>query len=223
MEEKNELGDIILNKTTNKGGNKKVVLAAATLGIILIIVVLLMNSLSGEPKENLPQTALPPKPQKESTSSQAQKEEPLFEDVEVIDESTDNEEEKLDKIAQKLKEESVNKPIVKKIVHKTVTQPKPKQKPKPHPKPKQTKHKASPKGNYYIQVGSFTKYEPNKKFLHSITANGYTYHYHKVTINGRKMTKVLIGPFATQKEARSELQKIRKKIVKGAFLTKIKQ
>jgi len=85
MEEKNELGDIILNKNSSQGGNKKVILAAATLGVILIIVVLLMNTLNSENEENLPQTNLPPKPKTVATN--VKKEEPLFEDVEVLDEA----------------------------------------------------------------------------------------------------------------------------------------
>jgi len=59
MEEKNELGDIILNKGNKEGGSKKIILAAATLGIILIVVVLLMNTLSLDNQNNLPQNALP--------------------------------------------------------------------------------------------------------------------------------------------------------------------
>ncbi len=230
MEERNELGDIILNKN-NKGGSKKIILAVATLGIILIIVVLLMNSLSDESQENLPQSALPPKPQKELSKAQEPKEEPLFEDVEVIDEGGESENEKLDKIAKKLKENTpVKEPVVEQIEAQKVVveQPKPKVskkvqhvKPKPKPAPKQTHQKAAPSGRYYVQVGSFTRYEPNKKFLASIKNNGYDYRYHKTSVNGRTITKVLVGPFRTEKEARNALRNIRKRIVKDAFLTKL--
>ena len=100
-EEKNELNDIILNKGNSVSNNKKIVLAVATLGIILIVVVLLMNSISSDNNENLPQAVLPPDPReiKQEVDS-----EPLFEEVEVIQENTtDN---NLDNIAQRLKEQS---------------------------------------------------------------------------------------------------------------------
>ena len=103
MEEKSELNDIILNKNSSSLGNKKIVLAVATLGIILILVVMLMNSLASSGNDNLPQVILPPEPQKEA---KAVTDEPLFEDVNVVQETTQDNV-SLDQIAQKLKEESV--------------------------------------------------------------------------------------------------------------------
>ncbi len=225
MEEKNELGDIILNKNNNQNGSKKIILAAATLGIILIIVVLLMNTLNDENQGNLPQNPLPPKPKQTVTKAQEPKEEPLFEDVEVIDESGESENEKLDKIAQKLKQKRVEEPVVEEVKQPVVKTPKPtvhKQARTTKPKPVKKSHtKAVASGRYYVQVGSFTRYEPNKKFLASIRQNGYDYHYRKAVVNGRNVTKVLIGPFQTEKEARSALKNIRKRLVKDAFLTKL--
>lgn len=45
MEDKHELNDIILNKTTPNLQKKRVVLAVATLGVVLIIIVMLLNTL----------------------------------------------------------------------------------------------------------------------------------------------------------------------------------
>jgi len=217
MEEKNELNDIILNKGGSSAGNKKVVLAVATLGVILIIVVMLMNTLTSKGTDNLPQAMLPPEPK--SQMADAVVEEPLFEEVEVIQESApDND--SLDRIAQKLKEESrkekaqkvVIKPKPKKIVKKTT------------PKKVVTKAKTTASattGSYFIQVGSFSKYEPNKKFLDSILSQGYKYKYHKVQRSGKTLNKVLVGPFPNESEARGALRTIRSKIEAGAFLTKI--
>jgi len=217
MEEKNELNDIILNKGTSSAGNKKVVLAVATLGVILIIVVMLMNTLTSKGTDNLPQAMLPPEP-KSQTANQVV-EEPLFEEVEVIQE-VEPDSDSLDKIAQKLKEESrkekaqqVAKKITpKKIVKKTIAK-------KVAPKAKTTA--SATNGSYYIQVGSFSKYEPNKKFLDSILSQGYKYKYHKVKRSGKTLTKVLVGPFVNESEARTALRTIRSKIEAGAFLTKI--
>ena len=227
MEEKNELNDIILNKGGSTNNNKKIVLAVATLGVILIIVVMLMNSLTSNGTDNLPQAVLPPEP-KIKTSVDIP-EEPLFEEVEIIEEDTQNSD-NLDQIAKKLKEESqVDEKIQEAIVEPTVVVAEPVKKavvkkvtPKPVVKkttPKVTKSTASKQN--YIQVGSFSKYAPNKKFLQSITNKGYKYKYHKVTRNGKVLNKVLVGPFSSEKDARKALRTIRSSIEAGAFLTKI--
>jgi len=222
MDDKNELSDIVLNKNSTSGSNKKIVLAVATLGIVLIIVVMLMNSMNSNSTENLPQAVLPPKPQKEVTQENVQ-EDPLFEEVEVIeDESTTDAE--LDKIAQKLKQESqietpksapVKKTPVKKVPvvkKKTVTKVSP-----TYTTKKKVSHTATSSIKYYIQVGSFSKYEPNKKFLQKIKSLGFPYTYHKVgTLN-----KVLVGPFKTREEANNAKKVLRTKVEPGAFLVKL--
>ncbi len=218
MEEKQELNDIILNKGNSVSNNKKIILAVATLGIVLIIVVLLMNSISSDENNNLPQAVLPPDPRE--INQQPIDNEPLFEDVEVVQESTAND--NLDNIAQRLKEQSAQEEEVK-----ATPKPKPVVKPKPKPKPvvrhtekkvvKTTPKKTTTtKKMYYAQVGSFSKYEPNKKFLKSITDKGYGYTYKKVG----KLNKVLVGPFKDDKEARRALKVIRSSIEAGAFLVK---
>jgi len=215
MEDKNELNDIILNKGNSASSNKKIVLAVATLSVILVIVVMLMNSLSSSGTENLPQAVLPPEPEAKSINTNS--DEPLFEDVQVVEEETTSDEENLDKIAQKLKQESqkeltkeekvvitpqAKKQIVKKEVHTPKTP---------------VKTKVTQTGQYYIQVGSFSKYEPNKKFLKSITDLGFNYKYHKIN----NLNKVLIGPFNTSTKAKDARRKIRAKIEPGAFLVKL--
>jgi len=214
MEEKNELNDIILNKGGSTNSNKKIILAVATLGIILIIVVMLMNSLSSSGTDNLPQAALPPEPQTQSVAQT--QDEPLFEEVEVIEEDSPAEVDKdLNEIAQKLKQESLEEDVTPK---ETVVQ-----KPVKKVAPVKTKTSAKPAtkvattGHYYIQVGSFSKYEPNKKFLQSITNLGYKYKYHKV----QNLNKVLVGPFKTRDEANAAKRTLRAKVEPGAFLVKI--
>ena len=212
MDDKNELSDIVLNKGDTAGPNKKIILAVATLGVVLIIVVMLMNSMNSGSTQNLPQAVLPPKPQKELTQNNVN-EEPLFEEVEVVQEPTSPDEE-LDKIAQKLKQESQKEQVVQKKQQKqkVLTQ-----------KKAVTKKvtKAAPKATttikYYVQVGSFSKYEPNKKFLASIKNAGFNYTYHKVG----NLNKVLVGPFKTQKEAQRAKKLLRSKVEPGAFLVKL--
>ena len=110
MEEKNELNDIILNKNGSSVTNKKIVLSVATLGVILIVIVVLMNSLSPRGTGNLPQPVPPPQPIKQ-TNAPTSIQEPLFEEVPVIEENS-GANKSLDAIAQKLKQESAKEKSV---------------------------------------------------------------------------------------------------------------
>lgn len=224
MNEHNELSDIVLNKNSSSGSSKKMLLAIATLGIILIAVVTLMRSCGSENVDGAPQAVIPPQPanaivQDETDEAVADTQEPLFEEVKVVEEKNVNEED-LDKIAQKLKQESIEdvedpvveeqKPVAKPVVKQAVQQPKP------------AVSKTVSGTSYYVQVGSFTKYEPNKNFLGSIKKLGYNYTYHKVTVGGKTLNKVLVGPFASENEARDARRVLRAKVEPGAFLVKLK-
>jgi DedD protein len=221
MQDKNELSDIVLNKNGSSNSNKKTILAVATLGVVLIIVVLLMKPGSSK-QENMMQP-VPPKPQSKllTNDDNAQEaladkdlQEPLFEEVEVIEESPASEAD-LDKIAQKLKQESQvheQKSSAKKAVVKNKTK-----KEYKNASPASHTKKAVAQAHYYIQVGSFSKYEPNKTFLNSITRLGYKYKYHKVG----KLNKVLVGPFPSREAANKAKKVLRSKVEPGAFLVKL--
>lgn len=228
MNENNELSDIVLNKNSSSSSSKKMILAIATLGIILIAVVTLMKSCGSENINGAPQAVIPPQPQQvaaeeenENGIEKSTTDEPLFEEVEVIQDGNVDDAD-LDKIAQKLKEESqadiavTPEPVQPK--QKVVQEPKPVVKPVQKGEPAKTVSTAS----YYIQVGSFTKYEPNQKFLNSITQLGYKYTYHKVTMGTKELNKVLVGPFKTEQEARDARRELRSKVEPGAFLVKLK-
>ena len=73
---------------------------------------------------------------------------------------------------------------------------------------------------YYIQVSSFSKQAPSKKFLASITTLGYTYKFHDVTKNSKTTTKVLVGPFPNARKAKNANKILRAKIEPGSFLVK---
>jgi len=213
MENKNELNDIILNKGSGANQNKKIILAVATLGIILMIVIVVFSSMNSSGTQNLPKAVLPPKPQATQTvqNENTADSEPLFEDVEVVSDDTSSQDD-LDKITQKLKKESMEQqkkktkpkpPAVKKVVKKEVKKP-----------AKKVTTKTVQNGKYFVQVGSFSKYKPNKKFLSSIEKLKYTYKYHKVG----KINKVLVGPFASKKDAIDARRVLRAKVEPGAFL-----
>jgi len=220
MQDKNELNDIILNKGTSAKNSKKILLAVATLGIILIVVVLLMNTLSSNGTSNLPQA-----PQPQATLPQQPQEEPLFEDVKVVEENNQDDQ-SLNKIAQKLKEEStaqqeiVPEPEIKEIKVPTPTPHKKQVKKVQHKVTQAPKKVATSAKMYYIQVGSFSKSKPDQKFLNSITSKGFQYTYHEVKRTSRTITKVLVGPFNNEKNARNALRTVRSSIEPGAFLVR---
>lgn len=233
MEERNELNDIILNKGNDAAGSsKKIILAVAILTIILIVVVMIMKNSGSSSVENLPQakdtakTNLPPAPP--SPQADDQKNSSLFEPVNIVKEDNKNDED-LDKIAKKLKQESLTQepvqPEPKVEKEPAVVTPKVEQQAvKREPVAKKAsvpKSKISATGKkVYIQVGSFARYAPDKKFLSSIKKMGYSYSYHKVNSNGKTINKVLVGPFSSESAARHALKKIRKNVEPGAFVTK---
>ncbi len=212
MDEKNELSDIILDKGNASGSNKKIILTIATLGVVLIVVLMFMSSVNSDSASNLPHAVLPPKPQKEAVKESIQ-EEPLFEEVQVLEDDSSTGA-GLDKITQRVKEKSQTEvstapvkraPVATKRVNKPV---------------KTTTKKVAQTTTdikYYIQVGSFSRYEPNKKFLRSIENLGFNYEYRKVS----NLNKVLVGPFNTRREANSVKRVLRAKVEPGAFLVKL--
>ena len=116
MEEKNELNDIILNKSGSNTGSKKLLLAIATFTLILIIVLVIMNSLKNDEVQKSPQAILPPEP----TAPTEIINDPLFEPVEIIQEGNETARgvapqsaTDLNQVAQKIKNESMqNTPVV---------------------------------------------------------------------------------------------------------------
>ncbi|WP_297810396.1 SPOR domain-containing protein [uncultured Helicobacter sp.] len=71
---------------------------------------------------------------------------------------------------------------------------------------------------FYVQVGSFSKFSPNKQLLGLINDNKFSYRMQKSGDNNR----LLIGPYSTKQEAQSQLSEIRTKINKDAFIKEIK-
>lgn len=114
MEEKNELNDIILNKGGTSSGSKKLLLAIATLTLVFIIVLVVMNSLKNDDVQKAPQAILPPEPSAPTEIIN----DPLFEPVEVIQEGNETaQEQDLGKVAQKIKEESLqNAPVSEPVI-----------------------------------------------------------------------------------------------------------
>ncbi|CAM4123736.1 SPOR domain-containing protein [Campylobacter armoricus] len=73
----------------------------------------------------------------------------------------------------------------------------------------------------YIQVFSLNSLDPKSKELNILKSNGYEYKIYKTSVNGKELTKVLVGPYK-ESELKTELEKVRSKIAKGAFTFRIK-
>ncbi len=95
----------------------------------------------------------------------------------------------------------------------------PKTTPQPQSKPKRAKVNA--KGSYYIQVGAFLKYDPDRSFLQKIKQAGFSYIIKEFHINGKRVKRVYVGPFSSRQEAKRYLAKVQAKINKNAFVTKV--
>jgi len=89
--------------------------------------------------------------------------------------------------------------------------------------PKKTKTTKSPKiaRHYYIQVAAVTRGEVSKSFLRLIKQNGFNYKIEIIDIKGRKIKRVLVGPFS-KNEAKKALPKVRKEIMAQAFIKRLK-
>lgn len=72
-----------------------------------------------------------------------------------------------------------------------------------------TKISSSKIRGYFIQIGAFSK-RPNQKLLSKLDRANLDYKLHKMTINGRKYIKLLVGPYRSNSAALNRLNKTRK-------------
>ena len=76
-------------------------------------------------------------------------------------------------------------------------------------------------GNFYVQVGSFSG-RPKEALLSKITRAGYRYKLIGFSINGKEISKLLIGPYRQRAQAVALLEDVRKHIQKDAFIAEIR-
>lgn len=76
-------------------------------------------------------------------------------------------------------------------------------------------------GHYYVQVGSFSG-EPKKELLHKIKSAGYHYKIIRFPVNGREISKLLIGPYSKKAHALESLPNVKDHIQKDAFIAEIR-
>jgi hypothetical protein len=76
-------------------------------------------------------------------------------------------------------------------------------------------------GNFYVQVGSFSG-KPHDALLKKITRAGYHYKLIEFLINGKQLSKLLIGPYRKRSDAVELLATIKEQIQKDAFIAEIR-
>lgn len=76
-------------------------------------------------------------------------------------------------------------------------------------------------GNFYVQVGSFSG-KPKNTLLNKITRAGYHYKIIEFPINGKQISKLLIGPYRKRSDAVALLKSVRQQIQKDAFIAEIR-
>ncbi len=236
----NELDDIVLEKYEKKNRIKKYLLIGGSILLIFIIVISIVKIVTDS--SSAPQEALI----EEQTSSISSVEDNYEEEVPIVSESekepSDEEFKKvIDDVMKKEKSlekkelapskstTHVQKPQQKSAPSKRTSEPKkitPRQNNKVTSQKtvtqiKKSSPKTAAKGNVYIQVGAFLKYDPDKEFLHTIKRQGFNYIVKTYNLNGKIVKRVYIGPFTSKKEAAKYLPKVRKTISKNAFVTKV--
>jgi DedD protein len=85
-----------------------------------------------------------------------------------------------------------------------------------------TSYPLSTINGYFIQVGATYQSFPNKSFLAKIKNSGYDYVVHKVSVKGRDIKKVLVGPYGTRDQARADLNNVKNKINPSAYIYRIR-
>jgi len=75
---------------------------------------------------------------------------------------------------------------------------------------------------YFIQVGATAKSFPDKRFLTKIKKAGFDYIVHGVNIKGKKIKKVLVGPYSTRDGAKNALSGVKANINPSAYIYRIK-
>ncbi len=227
MEEREDELDNLIIKSQKPSGLKKILLAAAILLLVLILIILVTKSLIED--ENRPSSSviLPPEP---VTQPSEPTKEPLFEQVPIEEENGSEKriEEAIEKLKQSAPKEAQHgenaavKPVER------AAEPEPTK--EAAPQKTQTKaagvaakeqepNPAAASGKYFIQVGAFFRYPPDKRFLDSIKKESLNYIIVEGTKNGTTYKKVLIGPYRSRSAAKKDLDRVKKRINQNAYIT----
>lgn len=230
-----ELGDILLNNSSNDNGKdnkKKYIILGISLVLLFIITLVLIKLLSGgnqdaafEEESKLAQDKLTNdlKVQQEYQKILTEKLKKVNENSQLTDEQAVQETPKQEETTKEnplempVKEAVELEPVAPKAPERVVKKEAPapvKKEVVPAPKEQDFTKKAPSTTNYvakgvFVQIGAFSK-KPTDKFLANITSKGYSYKLHEVTINGKKLLKLLIGPYNSRSDALKNIDGIKK-------------
>ena len=73
----------------------------------------------------------------------------------------------------------------------------------------------------YVQVASVAKLDPKSSLIKKLNSSGYEYKTYETTVNGKKVIKLLVGPFSGA-ELKQKLDQIKANIDQKAYIYKIK-
>ena len=73
----------------------------------------------------------------------------------------------------------------------------------------------------YVQVASVAKFDPKSSLIKKLNSLGYEYKAYETTVNGKKVIKLLIGPFSGA-ELKQKLDQIKANIDQKAYIYRIK-
>ncbi|MFV0482280.1 MAG: SPOR domain-containing protein [Campylobacteraceae bacterium] len=215
MEDRNELSDILLgDEISEKSRKTKKILVIAALFMLLLILVLIIMKIINKPDEQKVTLT------DDIVAVQVEQKQPN-ETVEhiIIEEPNTT-------LNVEVPNATGEVPKITEITAPKVETPKVDVKPKTTTQPKVAEPKVTPKssgivrGAYYVQVASITG-NPNKSFLSSIDKKLYKYSLYDTAVGSKKVTKVLVGPFSSRKEAEAILPQIRQEIISNAFIYQV--
>lgn len=234
MESRNELSDIVLERGDTKTVKlKRILILVAFLILIFLVALASMKMMNKEPNKDTSKLILPPEPS--AQEAPVAKDEQLFKQVPIIEENPKKEsfEDMIktlkEKEAQKQEElknkDTITTPVVPPIKAEAqkITETKQVVEPvkKEVIKPSVNTLPSSADAGIYIQVGAVSS-KPDAKVLSDIKAKGFDVKLYATTINGKEITKILIGPYSKSDDAQQALSSVRDSINKNAFIYRIK-
>ena len=252
MENRNELSDIVLEKGDNKTVKMKRVLILVAFLILVFLVALASMKVANKGEKDTSKLILPPEPTQETQvpkDDQLFKQVPIIEENPKKESFEDMIKTLKDKEAQKQEEakgtatetakpkESIpstptaTTPVKEAAPAKVVKEEPKKEAAKPQPMLRSTEITSTPAPTtsssstvvpgIYVQVGAVAT-APDAKQLNDIKSKGFECKPYTTVVNGNKVVKLLIGPYATSAEAENALSLIRSSVNKNAFIYRVK-
>lgn len=242
--EDNELGDILLQnsaKSDSKENKKKYIILGVALVLLFVITIVIIRlitsdgandvkfqeqstleqdkALNDEKIQQEYQQILNDKLKKVNENSVVEIPKETQEELKQLQEQEEalpiQEEQQPNPLNIVKEEEPIAEPIKKE--EPVITKPAVKKEPTPV---KPSTSTAATKG-VYIQIGAFSK-TPSDKYLSEITSKGYTFKLHKMTVQGKELIKVLVGPYSNRAQAQENLSNIRTTLgASGAYILEI--